>query len=235
MPITDPDVGQTHTATPCGAQNGTVAASIIGGQVCLTYTPTLNYHGVDTACVIVCDNGSPSKCDTVKVPIVLTPVNDKPIITVIPPKTTVEDSTIQFCTTITDPDGGTPVFSAALCGVQNGTATPSVVGNQLCVTYTPNLNYNGPDTVCVVVCDNGTPSKCDTVKVPIVITPVNDKPVVVVPPTTPVNEDTTITICFPITDPMLNLNITVSHLLGVPLSQTIKQTLSLPTAPAFGV
>jgi large repetitive protein len=200
MPITDPDVGQTHTATPCGAKNGTVTSVITAGQVCVTYTPNLNYNGVDTACVIVCDNGSPSKCDTVKVPIVLTPINDKPIIAVITPKTTVEDSTIQFCTTITDPDGGTPVFSATLCGVQNGTATPSVVGNQLCITYTPTLNYSGPDTVCVVVCDNGTPSKCDTVRVPIVVTPVNDKPIVVITPIV-AKEDTIITVCFPITDP----------------------------------
>ena len=200
MPITDPDVGQTFTATPCGAQHGTVTSAIVAGQVCITYTPTLNYNGVDTVCVIVCDNGSPSKCDTVKLPITLTPVNDKPVITVVTPRTTVEDSTIIICTTITDPDGGTPVFAAALCGVQHGTATPSVVGNQLCITYSPTLNYNGPDTVCVIVCDNGIPSKCDTLKIPIVVTPVNDKPIVTVTPIT-AKEDTIITVCFPVVDP----------------------------------
>ncbi len=200
LPITDPDVGQTHSATPCGALHGTVTSVVTAGQVCITYTPTLNYNGKDTVCVIVCDNGSPSLCDTVKVPITLTPVNDPPVITVITPKTTVEDSAITFCTTITDPDGGTPVFAATLCGVQHGTATPSVTGNQLCITYTPTLNYNGKDTVCVIVCDNGTPSKCDTVKVPITVTPVNDKPVVTVTPVT-VKEDTTVTVCLPITDP----------------------------------
>jgi large repetitive protein len=199
LPITDVDAGQTHTSTPCGAQNGTVTSTIIAGQVCVTYTPTLNYNGADTICVIVCDNGSPSKCDTARIPVTLTPVNDKPVVTVLTPQTTPEDTPIQFCTTITDPDGGTPVFSATLCGVQNGTATPSVVGNQLCVNYTPTLNYNGADTVCVIVCDNGTPSKCDTINFPIVVTPVNDKPIVTVTPQT-VKEDTTITMCFPIVD-----------------------------------
>ena len=201
LPITDPDVGQTFTATPCGAGHGTVTSTIVGNTVCITYTPTLNYNGVDTACVIVCDNGVPSKCDTVKVPISITPVNDKPVITVVPPKTTVEDSAIVICTTITDPDGGSPVFSASMCGVQHGTATPSVIGNQLCITYTPTLNYNGPDTLCVIVCDNGVPSKCDTTKIPITVTPVNDKPVVTVTPVT-VNEDIpSVTVCLPITDP----------------------------------
>jgi large repetitive protein len=200
MPITDPDVGQTHTSTPCGAGHGTVTSVVTAGQVCVTYTPTTNYNGADTVCVIVCDNGNPSKCDTVKVPITITPVNDKPVITVVTPKTTVEDSTIIICTTITDPDGGTPVFAASICGVQHGTATPSIVGNQLCITYTPTLNYNGPDTLCVIVCDNGVPSKCDTLKIPITVTPVNDKPVVTITPVT-VKEDTIVTVCFPITDP----------------------------------
>ena len=199
--ITDVDAGQTFTSTPCGAAHGTVSSIVISNQLCLTYTPNLNYNGADTACVIICDSGSPSLCDTLKVAITVTPVNDKPVITAITPKTTVEDSTIQFCSTITDVDGGSPVFSASICGVQRGIATPSVTGNQLCVTYSPNLNYNGQDTVCVIVCDNGSPSKCDTVKVPITVTPVNDKPVIslVTPKTT--NEDTPITVCSNITDP----------------------------------
>jgi large repetitive protein len=199
LPITDPDVGQTFSATPCGVGHGTVTSVITAGQVCITYTPTLNYNGVDTVCVIVCDNGVPSKCDTVKLPITITPVNDKPVITVVPPQTTVEDSAIVICTTITDPDGPT-VFSASMCGVGHGTGVPSVSGNQLCITYTPTLNYNGPDTVCVIVCDNGIPSKCDTLKIPITVTPVNDKPVVTITPVT-VKEDTIITVCFPIVDP----------------------------------
>jgi large repetitive protein len=200
LPITDPDVGQTFTATPCTTGNGTTTATIVGNTVCITYTPNLNYNGLDTACVIVCDNGVPSKCDTVKVPIVITPVNDKPVIIPVTPQTTVEDSTIIICTTITDPDGGSPVFTPSVCGVQHGTATPSVIGNQLCITYTPTLNYNGPDTLCIVVCDNGVPSKCDTVKIPVTVTPVNDKPVVIVTPVV-IKEDSIPTFCLPITDP----------------------------------
>ena len=200
MPFTDPDVGQAYASTLCGVQHGTATTSIVGNTVCVTYTPTLNYNGADTICVIVCDNGLPSKCDTVKVPIVLTPVNDKPVITPVTPKTTVEDSTIIICTTVTDPDGPT-VFTPTVCGVQHGTAVPTIVGNQLCITYTPTLNYNGPDTLCIVVCDNGIPSKCDTVKIPVVVTPVNDKPVVIVTPIV-VKEDTSgVTTCLPITDP----------------------------------
>ena len=38
-----------------------------------------------------------------------------------------------------------------------------------------NANYNGPDTLCVELCDNL--GGCDQVDVPIVVTPVNDGPV----------------------------------------------------------
>ncbi len=46
-------------------------------------------------------------------------------------------------------------------------------------TYTPNLNYNGQDTLTYKVCDNGAPSLCDTATVVITILPVNDAPIAV--------------------------------------------------------
>ncbi|MBK9794195.1 MAG: hypothetical protein IPP60_14140 [Sphingobacteriales bacterium] len=65
------------------------------------------------------------------------------------------------------------------------------------VTYTPNTNYNGRDSICIVVCDNG--GLCDTGVIIINIPPVNDPPVV--PDTTVTTpEDTPIEVCVPFTD-----------------------------------
>jgi hypothetical protein len=52
--------------------------------------------------------------------------------------------------------------------------TPEV--GTTCFTYTPNDEYNGQDTVCIVTCAG---TVCDTTIVIITITPVNDPPVAV--------------------------------------------------------
>jgi hypothetical protein len=193
--IADPDAGSTFTATPCGAAHGTATATVTGTQVCLTYTPTANFNGTDTLCVIVCDNVG--ACDTVKKPIIVLPVNDKPAVTETP-KTVTEDTPMTICQTITDPDAG-DIFTATPCGAAHGTlGTPSVSGGQVCITYTPSVNYVETDTVCVIVCDQT--GLCDTAKIPVSVTPVNDAPVVTETPKT-TNEDTPTTVCQTITDP----------------------------------
>ncbi len=209
--IADPDAGDTHTATPCGAAHGTVTATVnnVTHQICVTYVPTLNFTGTDTACVIICDNGTPSACDTVKIPVNVTPVNDKPTVTVTP-QTTPEDNTLTACLPIVDPDGADN-HTVTPCGALHGllTATVNNATHQVCVTYVPNTNYTGVDTLCVTVCDNGTPSLCEIVKIPVTVTPVNDKPIVTVtPPSIP--EDTTITFCGNIADPDANDTHTVT-------------------------
>src|ERR1044072_3680239 len=49
----------------------------------------------------------------------------------------------------------------------HGTAT--LAGNT--INYTPQHNFNGNDTIVYVICDNGSPSLCDTALVIITIDP----------------------------------------------------------------
>ena len=49
-------------------------------------------------------------------------------------------------------------LSFGLCAPVHGTAV--IVGN--CIEYTPDLNYNGLDSMCYIACDTGTPQLCDT-------------------------------------------------------------------------
>jgi large repetitive protein len=199
--VSDQNVGQTLTPSLCSGypKNGTAGVpTIVNGSVCFTYTPTANYNGVDTLCLIVCDNGTPSRCDTAKIPVTVTPVADKPVVTKTP-VTTTEDTPVTVCQTISDADAGS-TFTASLCSQPgHGVAgTPIVTGNQVCVQYSPAANYAGTDTVCIVVCD--ATGLCDTAKVPVTVTPVNDPPVITGSPVT-TTDKTPITVCLPIADP----------------------------------
>jgi gliding motility-associated-like protein len=55
--INDPDVGDTHNVTICGAaKNGVAQASINNGEVCIHYKPNAHFTGTDSVCLTICDN-----------------------------------------------------------------------------------------------------------------------------------------------------------------------------------
>lgn len=166
--------------------HGTVS-NFADGDSCFTYLPSANYNGPDTILVLMCDDVTPPACDTLFIPINVTPVNDPPLILTgngiamvndtIKTITLNEDTPKQICLSGSDIDVGdlgdvTIVNIAPANGSVSGTAT----GNK-CFTYTPNLNYNGPDTLTVSYCDNGTPQLCDQVTIVLNVLPVNDPPV----------------------------------------------------------
>ncbi|MEM6316090.1 MAG: Ig-like domain-containing protein [Bacteroidota bacterium] len=206
-PISDPDAGDTFTATSCGASNGTETVTVNGNEVCVTYTPNSGFTGTDSVCIIVCDQLG--ACDTTTVPVVVVPplppsVTPEPPVVIVTPITTPEDSSTTVCTPILDPNAG-DTFTANLCtgSPENGTANLMVMGNQLCVEYEPNPGFTGDDEVCVIVCDQT--GLCDTVEIPITVVPTVEPPttpqppIVVFPPVvTP--EDSTVTTCGPIID-----------------------------------
>ena len=174
--VTDIDAGDDHTVTLCSQPaHGTATRTFNNTtkELCFTYKPANNYHGKDTVCLTVCDNGTPSLCRTVKVPITVTPRPDTPN-TVIPPIVTAIDTVVTVCSTIVDPDS-THVFTATICGAPaHGTAIPTVIGDRLCIEYTPELGFPGADEVCIEICDET--DLCRQIIVPIIV---NDCPVIV--------------------------------------------------------
>jgi gliding motility-associated-like protein len=69
-----------------------------------------------------------------------------------------------------DPDGGT--LTAELCGgPYNGIA---VINSDGTLTYTPYDGFTGDDFLCYYICDDGTPSLCDTATVYIHVLPLSD-------------------------------------------------------------
>ncbi|UYQ94638.1 Ig-like domain-containing protein [Chitinophaga horti] len=171
----DTDVeGGTLTATLInGGANGTIGFNPDGS---FTYLPNANYNGPDSLVYLVCDNGTPSQCDTGIVRFIVSAVNDAPV-AVADTITVTEDmpATGNVLANDIDVEGGTLTATLVTAPV-NGTVVLNGDGS---FTYTPNANYNGADSLVYSVCDNGTPVQCATGVVRFFVAAVNDKPVAV--------------------------------------------------------
>jgi large repetitive protein len=150
------------------ATNGTFGLNTEGGWA---YIPKPNFNGIDTAEYEVCDLGSPIYCAKALVIITVDPVNDPPSATP-QPIAVGQGKSIESCTPIADIDAADS-HTATLCGVQKGTATVSVsFDGKLCVQYKAPEYYDGPDTICVNLCDRA--NACVQVKIPVTVSGCND-------------------------------------------------------------
>ena len=159
----DNDVIPTLTTPVAAPAHGEV---IIDDDGSFTYTPIAGFYGADQFSYVICNNRTPNLCDTATVYLMVYPeLNVEPLVTEIP-QTTVQLEPIRFCFDITDPNMR-DIHTATVCGVQQGRAVVAVdnISHQVCVTYTPNTDFFGRDTVCIIVCDNGIPTKCDTIQI----------------------------------------------------------------------
>ena len=202
------------TAGPGVSGNGTDAVTITGtaaeinaALAGLSYTGNLNFNGLDTLTVTTGD-GTAQDIDTVA--ITVNPVADAPVNTVPGAQTVNEDTTLPIAgVSVADVDVGTLTTTLTVTsGTLSVTAGPGVAGNGTAtviitgtaaqinaalagLSYTGNLNFNGPDTLTVTTGD-GTAQDIDTVA--ITVNPLADAPVNTVPGAQSVNEDTTLAI-----------------------------------------
>jgi hypothetical protein len=128
--------------------------------------------------------------------ITVVPVNDPPVIADTATLTD-EDTPVTICVPFTDTDGTAPFSVSADNCALNGTATAAVVGNTVCVTYTPDPDFAGTDSACFVLCDNG--GGCTGFTVTITVIPVNDPPVIG-DTSVVMNQDDSVTVCIPFAD-----------------------------------
>ncbi|HVR67840.1 MAG TPA: tandem-95 repeat protein, partial [Verrucomicrobiae bacterium] len=165
----DGDVdGDTLAVTGASALHGTVT---INGNGSLTYTPSTNYHGPDTVTYTINDGHGGTATATVAVTV--NSVNDLPVAG----KDAVsidEDNGVTFGVlgNDSDVDGDTLAVTGATAG--HGQI---VVNSDNTLTYMPDANYNGTDTVTYTISDgNGGTA---TATVTITVNPVNDPPVAI--------------------------------------------------------
>lgn len=178
----DSDVDTDNSIVPASVQvlvapaNGSTAVN--GATGAITYTPNLHYNGVDTFTYTARDNGTPPLSLTAQVTITVNAVNDAPF-TTDDAAVTDEDTAVVVPVLANDTDvDGTPVPASVTI------VTPAPHGNTTvnpatgAITYTPNADYNGPDSFVYAVTDDGSPLPAGTSQgtVQITVNAVNDAP-----------------------------------------------------------
>ncbi|WP_424100227.1 Ig-like domain-containing protein [Moorena producens] len=144
----------------------------------ITYSPNLNYNGTDSFTYQLNDGVNPPATATVN--LTINPVNDAPE-AVDDSVITNEDTAVTFNVLANDSDAeGNPLTLTIVSNPSNGIAvvndngTPSNPTDDF-ITYTPNLNANGSDSLTYQV-DDGN-GGIDTATVNLTINPVNDPPI----------------------------------------------------------
>jgi len=137
----------------------------------LNYTPSQNYNGIDTFTFKVNDGSLDSNTATVTLSI--QPFNDPPT-AVNDAVTTDEDTAIAAIAVLTndsDPDGDA-ISINDFTQPTHGTAGSNGDGT---LTYTPDINYNGPDSFTYTITDGNFGTA--TANVTVTVNAINDPPV----------------------------------------------------------
>lgn len=176
---------------------GTVSISSTGA---FTYTPNPNYYGTDSFKFKLCLITNTMDCGKVSiggayaeatVSITVTPVSDLPV-AVADAITITEDTATDLPLFLNDYDwdnlkldgtAGTIGASYRITIVSMPTSGTAIIKDAAggVVTYTPNSNYYGSDSLSYKICNtDATPICSNTVTVSLTVTPVTDIPNVVV-------------------------------------------------------
>ncbi|OPZ84667.1 MAG: Chitinase A precursor [bacterium ADurb.Bin429] len=145
--------------------HGVASVGDTGDSQVITYTPSANYNGSDAFVVRVSDDFGGA--DVITVAVVITPVNDAPVLSPIGPQTVNEGDLLTFTATADDPDGDALAFSAA--PLPSGALFAGGV-----FTWTPDFDAAGVYTVTVTASDGALTA---TEAVPITVYDVNRAPV----------------------------------------------------------
>lgn len=152
------------------AANGLAAVSGSGASVDVHYTPTADYHGSDSFILQVADSAGAE--DSIRVDVIVAPVNDAPVILGQAILSIAEDTSLEIewsDLTVTDVDNTYPAgFSLSILPGPNYTASDA--------TLTPAMNFYGTLTVPVSVHDGADSS--NTFDLLVTVQPVNDPPAV---------------------------------------------------------
>ncbi|MCP5308579.1 MAG: retention module-containing protein [Zoogloeaceae bacterium] len=154
-------------ALASGPANGSVTVNADGT---FSYTPDANYNGPDSFTYTITDaNGDVS---TATATINVAPVNDVPV-AADDTLAAVEDTPLTGSLAANDtPSGDGGNVWALASGPANGSVTVNADGT---FSYTPNANYNGPDSFTYTITD--ADGDVSTATATINVAPVNDVPV----------------------------------------------------------
>ncbi|MDF1722629.1 MAG: calcium-binding protein [Minwuia sp.] len=161
----DPDGDALVISAVSGAANGVV--EIAGNQV--RYTPDANFNGSDSFTYSVAD-GAGGTDGPADVSVTVTPVNDAPVASD-DQVVTDEDVTVVIDVLGNDLDVDGDSLSVIAASGLNGAVS---IGTTGLLTYTPEADFNGSDSISYTI-DDGNGGQ-DVANVAVTVTPVNDAP-----------------------------------------------------------
>lgn len=172
----DPDPTGTPNGTlgtPTKLTNPTNGTVVLNPDGTFAYTPSTGFIGKDTFTYSICDNGTPSLCDTATVTITVLPTplaGNKPPVALDDANTTLMNTPVNgtVATNDFDPDNNTPLTFTRVNAPTNGTVVFNADGSY---TYTPTTGFVGSDVFTYKICDSGVPVKCDTATVTLTVLP----------------------------------------------------------------
>ncbi len=162
----DSDVDGDSLSAVLGSNvsNGTLTLAADGS---FSYTPSANFNGSDSFTYKANDGTADSNVATVT--LTVNAVNDAPVAND-QSVTTDEDTAVDITLTASDVEDGVPQFTS-----HTDPAHGTLSGTMPNLTYTPAVNYCGPDSFTFLVTDSDAAT--DTGTVSINVTCVNDPPV----------------------------------------------------------
>lgn len=144
--------------------------AVINQNGTIQYVPSANYNGTDSFTYTITDGRGGFATGTVNINV--TPVNDGPIAAADVVSVN-EDTPISIDVLANDTDvDGDPLSVSQLGNAAHGTVTLNQNGT---VTYTPTINYNGPDSFTYTASDGKGGTSTTTVN--ITVNPVQDAPI----------------------------------------------------------
>lgn len=150
--------------------NGTLLVNTTTGAI--TYTPDNGFLGTDSYIYEICDAGNPAPvyCDTALVTVnVFDPLNNQPMIANNDTYSAGEGMIVNCNVLANDVDPENDIDASSLEILVQPTNGNAVVSAGQ-IVYTPNLGFIGTDVLEYKVCDNGSPTFCDSATVSITLT-----------------------------------------------------------------
>ncbi|OFZ66614.1 MAG: hypothetical protein A2V79_06080 [Betaproteobacteria bacterium RBG_16_56_24] len=154
----------SHIVT--GPTHGALAVNVDGT---FSYTPALNYFGIDSFSYRLSDGPLDSNLATVN--LTVTPVNDAPVAADVQAATAEDTALVIALGTYASDVDSTTLTTQIVTGPTHGVLTQNADGSY---SYTPYANYNGADSFTYRINDGALDSNIATVT--LAITSVNDAP-----------------------------------------------------------
>lgn len=164
--VNDPDGDAVHIDGFTNVSTGGIFTVTNG--LCFSFVPTLNFNGIVTATVTVCDETSGALCDAATITITILPVNDPAVITETTSPVPGNTGT-EICIVYTDVENDGAVIDDIVSG-DSGTITDADP-TDLCFVFTPNPGFVGKDTITVTICDPNDPLVCTSGEIVVDVQP----------------------------------------------------------------